>query len=149
MRVYVASSWRNPGQVGIVHVLRRCGIEVYDFKNPHHPERGGGGFAWSDIDPEWQEWTVEAFAEALEAPVAVEGFRLDFDAMEWADACVLFLPCGRSAHLEAGWFIGQGKPCYILSMDVEEPELMYRMADGVFSDVFEIVGKLGGTIPPG
>ena len=46
--------------------------------------------------------------------------------MKWADACVLVLPCGRSAHLEAGWFVGAGKPLHILQLDREEPELMYR-----------------------
>lgn len=29
--------------------------------------------------------------------------------MKWADTCVLALPCGRSAHLEAGWMSGAGK----------------------------------------
>lgn len=32
----------------------------------------------------------------------------DVDAMLWADTCVLVLPCGRSAHTEAGWFAGKG-----------------------------------------
>jgi nucleoside 2-deoxyribosyltransferase len=55
------------------------------------------------------------------------GFMNDFEAMQWADACVLVMPCGRSAHLEAGYFVGAGKPLYILLSD-GEPELMYRMA---------------------
>ena len=48
--------------------------------------------------------------------------------MEWADAFVLLMPCGRSAHLEAGWAIGAGKPTAIL-LSAGEPELMYKMAD--------------------
>ena len=27
----------------------------------------------------------------------------------WDDTFVLVLPCGRSAHLELGWAVGQGK----------------------------------------
>ena len=147
MRVYLASSWRNPIQPAIVHILRRCGLEVYDFKNPHWPERNGGGFAWSDIDPAWSCWTVEAFRTALEHPTAQQGFGLDFEAMKSCDACVVLLPCGRSAHLEGGWFIGQGRPTYILSADGEEPELMYLMADGIMSDPFEVALALGGKVP--
>lgn len=147
MRVYLASSWRNPLQPGIVHILRRCGIGVYDFRNPHHPERGGGGFGWKEIDPEWLGWTVEKYVKALSHPRAEEGFRLDFEAMQACDACVLLLPSGRSAHLEAGWFIGQGRPTYILTQDGEEPELMYKLAHGIHADVFEIVERLGGAPP--
>ena len=29
--------------------------------------------------------------------------------MQEADFCVLLLPCGRSAHSEAGWMKGNGK----------------------------------------
>jgi nucleoside 2-deoxyribosyltransferase len=54
------------------------------------------------------------------------------DGMEWADACVLVLPCGRSAHLEAGWFAGKGKPVFVLTFDGEEPELMAKMCHGVY-----------------
>lgn len=34
MKIYVASSWRNLLQPAVVHVLRRCGHDVYDFKHP-------------------------------------------------------------------------------------------------------------------
>ncbi len=141
-KVYVASSWRNHNQGVVVQLLRQNGIEVYDFKNPYYPARRGGGFAWSEIDPHWETWTTDAFVDALENPIAVEGFRLDFEAMEASDVCVLVLPCGRSAHLEAGWFVGMGRPCYILSAGKEEPELMYRMATLVTVDVQEIISYL-------
>jgi nucleoside 2-deoxyribosyltransferase len=49
------------------------------------------------------------------------------DALEDCDACVLVMPCGRSAHLEAGFAIGAGKPTAILISE-GEPELMYKMA---------------------
>jgi hypothetical protein len=45
----------------------------------------------------------------LEHPKAVRQFRNDIEAMEACDTCVLVLPCGRSAHTEAGWFAGRGK----------------------------------------
>lgn len=125
--VYVASSWRNGAQPWVVKELRRAGIECYDFRNPHHPVHDGGGFGWSEIDPDWKGWTPTEFVDALEDPVAVNGYSLDWGAMERARACVLVMPCGRSAHIEAGYFVGAGRPLHILLSD-GEPELMYRMA---------------------
>lgn len=124
-KIYVASSWRNPFQQQVVEYLRNSGNEVYDFRNP---EPGNTGFAWSAIDPDWLKWTPERFRDALAHPIAQEGYGFDFRAMEWADQCVLVLPCGRSAHLEAGWFTGKGKPLTIFTPEDTEPELMYLLA---------------------
>ncbi len=101
MKLYVASSWRNMVQPSVVEALRAAGHEVYDFRNPPH---GRGGFAWSDIDPEWESWTPNEYLLALDHPIAQAGFDSDYDGMQWADGGVLVMPCGRSAHLEAGYF---------------------------------------------
>lgn len=135
MKIYVASSWRNPFQESVVAVLQSMGHEVYDFKNPPH---GEGGFAWSDIDSDWMNWTTEQYREALNDPIAVEGFNSDFDAMKWAECCVMVLPCGRSANTEAGWMKGAGKKVYVFSPEKQEPELMYRMHDGIIASVDEL-----------
>jgi hypothetical protein len=135
MKIYVASSWRNPYQEQVVEVLRSLGHEVYDFKNPPH---GKGGFAWSDIDKEWLTWTTEEYRNALEHPVADVGFNSDFDGMKWADCCVMVLPCGRSANTEAGWMKGAGKKVYVFSPVKQEPELMYKIYDGIIASVDEL-----------
>src|SRR6266403_1358119 len=106
MKIYVASSWRNPIQPEVVSELRNAGFEVYDFRNPA-PDNTG--FHWFELDDNWKNWTPKQFCQALEHPIAISGFRTDFVAMKWADACVLVNPCGRSAHLEAGYFVGAGK----------------------------------------
>lgn len=137
MNVYVASSWRNPHQPAVVELVRSLGIHCYDFRNPSAegpPDAPAAGFAWSEIDPEWQEWSPTAYRALLTShPRAASGFAADLGAMEWADAFVLVLPCGRSAHLEAGWAIGQGKPTAIhFPAGVEvEPELMSLLADAI------------------
>lgn len=132
MKIYVASSWKNAEQPAIVAALREDGHEVYDFRNP---EPGNHGFAWGAIDTEWRNWTAAEYIEALCHPVAQKGFRLDFNALERCDACVLVLPSGRSAHLEAGWAAGAGKPVYILTRDGEEPELMAKMATSIVTSL--------------
>lgn len=125
MRIYLASSWRNGQQQKILHALRDAGHEVYDFRNP---APGESGYQWTEIDPDWQRWSPRAFRDALKHPIAEHGFNRDMDALRSCDACVLLLPCGRSAHLEAGWAAGNGKPLGVLLAD-GEPELMLKMAD--------------------
>jgi len=141
-RIYLASSWRNPAQPELVGWLRAWGHEVYDFRNPPN---GVAGFAWSEIDPDWKNWTAEAYIRNLTThPIAARGYVTDFRGMEWADTCVLLLPCGRSAHLEAGWFAGRGKRLVILTRNGEEPELMALMANHIVSDLDGLADALGG-----
>ncbi len=127
-KIYVASSWRNADQPMLVTALRQQGHKVYDFRNPD----GGTGFQWAAIDPAWKTWSTTTYIQALKHPIAASGFSEDWKAMHWADTCVLLLPCGRSAHLEAGWFVGQGRDVFILIPVPQEPELMYKMGAGVY-----------------
>lgn len=131
MRIYVASSWRNEFQPGIVSVLQAMGHEVYDFRNPS----AGTHFSWTQIDPNWESWTGEESKAALLHPLAQRGFRSDFEAMQRADACVMVLPCGRSAHTEAGWMKGAGKMVFVFQPTAQEPELMYKLYDGILTSV--------------
>ena len=137
-KIYVASSWRNADQPQVVKALRASRHDVYDFR---HPEIGNNGFHWSDIDTNWKLWTPEEFKNGLNNPIAVDGFALDFDAMKWANTCVLLTPCGRSAHLEAGYFVGAGKTLIILLSD-GEPELMYSMASRICTSLDEVLSVL-------
>jgi hypothetical protein len=136
MKIYVASSWRNEKQPGVVQALREAGYEVYDFKEPI---AGNVGFGWKEVDPDWQRWSVEEYKKALEHPLALAGYKSDWSAMRGADMCVLVLPCGRSAHLEAGYFVGAKKVLLILVEDAQEPELMYKMADKVCGSLHEVL----------
>lgn len=125
MKLYVASSWRNEQYPEVLEVLRQAGHEPHDFRDP------AGYFTWASIDPAWESWTTEQYVAAVDHQDASIGFDRDFAGMVDADACVLVLPCGRSAHLEAGWFVGAGRPVVIYIPERIEPELMYRMADAI------------------
>lgn len=127
MKIYLASSWRNQHQPGVLASLRADGFEVYDFRNP---APGNSGFSWRQVDPDLHsDLTAGRMRTTLAHPVSQAGFDLDIGAMRWADVCVLLLPCGRSAHLEAGWFAGSGKPVVVLAPEITEPELMYKCFD--------------------
>jgi hypothetical protein len=122
MKIYVASSWRNAIQPKIVAMLRECGHEVYDFKNPGE---GKSGFGWHEIDPNWEDWTPQQYRNALKDPIAINGFETDMNALRACDVCVLVLPSGRSASWEFGWAIGAGKHGVVVMFEKCEPELMY------------------------
>lgn len=131
MNIYVCSSWRNEEQPAVVAALRADGHSVvYDFKNP---APGDNGFGWRQLEfGDKSEWTAELFAtKVLDHPLAAHGFALDMDALEACSACVLVLPCGKSAHLELGQAVGSGKLTIVYVPKLEEPELMYRMCDYV------------------
>lgn len=140
MRIYAASSWRNERHPEVVVALRVAGFEVYDFR---HPELDNDGFSWDEIDPDWHTTTdPRRLRDLLAHPVAVEGYRLDMEALEAADICVLTLPCGRSAHLELGYAVGAGKPTAVLLDEESGPELMYRMVGSLCTDLPELVETL-------
>lgn len=147
MKIYVATSWRNDHQPAIVELLRNTGFEVYDFRHPGDPRKDApgrhspDGFSWTEIDPYWESWSTEEYVKILKHPLAVGGFHSDMSALEECDVCLLVLPSGRSAHLEAGWAKGAGKKLLIL-VDIDEPELMYKMADFITDSTNEAIKTL-------
>lgn len=140
MKLYIASSWRNQHYPEVVNKLREAGYEVYDFRNPGPGEEP---FKWQFVGEDWLDWTPQQYREKLEHPRSVRQFGNDIKAMESCDACVLVLPCGRSAHTEAGWFAGKGKKVIVYIPEKQEPELMYKLFSGVACSIDEIIGMLG------
>lgn len=145
MKIYVASSWRNEHQQRVVKLLEEKGHEVYDFK---HPNGDNNGFSWGEVDIYWKDWNMKEYVSGLHSISALRGFIRDFEAMRWADICVLVLPCGRSAHAEAGWMAGNGKKtlAYIPEGVTIEPELMYHLFDGIVLNEGELICKLSNYV---
>ena len=136
--MYVASSWRNLIQPDVVKMLVEAGHDVYDFRNPF---QNGTGFHWSDIASDWEDWSSEEVIDGLEHPLASKGFKSDMDALDWAEALVMVMPCGRSSHLELGYAVGQRKKTVVL-LSQSEPELMYKMADYLVTDTEQMLHAL-------
>ena len=60
-----------------------------------------------------------------------------------ADVVVLILPCGKSAHMEAGWIKGvEGRLIIYGDMLKGEFDAMYGMADLVTNNFGEVAHKL-------
>ena len=75
----------------------------------------------------------DEYKKALQHPIAIAGFKSDKDGMDWADCCIMVLPCGRSANTEAGFMKGEGKKVYVFTEIKQEPELMYKIYDGIIT----------------
>jgi len=126
--IYLIGSLRNPKVPELGSYLRAAGWDVFD-----------DWFAAGEkADDAWQAYEQ---ARGNRYDAALHGYAAEnvhaFDARHIARCGigVLYLPAGKSGHLELGVFIGSGKPGYIL-MD-KEPErwdVMYRYARGVFFD---------------
>lgn len=125
-RIYIASSWKNAETVReIATSLAAIGYGVYDFTD------GDMHFSFNAAD-------IERFAgkreeidwlEFNECPEAHLAFKADRFGINWADAVLMLLPCGRSAHLEAGYAVGRNKPLIIYGdLPKGEFETMYGFA---------------------
>ncbi len=141
MKIYVASSWKNHLQPAIVHILKRAGHDVYDFR---HPEPGNNGFKWQAVDPSWKpgdKLEHDQYSTLLSNPIAAKGYELDIGALKACDVVFLVMPSGRSACWEFGYAMGQGKRAYLVWFLPEEPDLMFREATiiGSTDRLYEII----------
>lgn len=138
--VYVAGSLRNPHIVEVGNMLRAAGYEAFD-------EWFSGG---PEADDYWQKYEMargRSFKEAVKGRAAQNIFLFDQAHIDMADAFVLVLPAGKSAHLELGRALSIGIPTFIL-LDSEESryEVMPGLADSVCSTEVELMDKLAEVL---
>lgn len=135
MKVYLIGSLRNPNIPSYAKLLRDVGFEVFDDWFAVGPK----------ADDHWMEYEKgrgRTYAEALKGYAARHTFDFDKIHIDAAQAGVLIYPAGKSAHLELGYMIGQGKPGYILiPEDLDRWDVMTQFAT-VVHDFDELVGRL-------
>lgn len=126
MKIYIASSWKNAEQVRECQAyLEAVGHKADAFCND---TQGRYVFSYTEIGNVDQLNAVTFLAD----PRSRRAFQEDKKWLDWADAVVLLLPCGRSAHLEAGYAVGQGKPLIIHGgFEMGEFDVMYGFADAL------------------
>jgi hypothetical protein len=134
--IYLVGSLRNPRIPEVAAQLRLCGLEVFDSWY------SAGEFA----DDAWQAHEKQmghTYAEALQGAHAQNVFSFDKRHLELCDSAVLVAPAGKSAHLELGWMLGQGKPGYLL-LDGEPArfDVMSLFATGVYTRLGDLVQEL-------
>lgn len=134
MKIYVASSWRNPLYPPLVSMLRAWGHNVYDFRDD--------GFSWAQIDPNYdgRELDADNIISLLQSARAGAGYLRDKEALDWAEVVILCMPCGNSAHAEFGYAVGAGKRTIVLLPHGEgiRPDLMWKLGDLITVDTDEL-----------
>lgn len=149
MKLYMASSWKNEeAAISLARVLRGHGHEVDCFCEPG---RGRFVFHWSKIvnDPdELQQLDSKSFLADARTQRA---FLEDKKWLDWCGGVVLLLPAGRSAHLEAGYAVGQGKPVWAWSLTgfpKGEFDVMYGFFRGLYGEeeLDDLLRALNGRI---
>lgn len=137
MKIYLASSWKNSQYLKqLAFAMRSWGHEVDCFCDE---STGRYVFHWSQfVDTEEELMNYDAI-DFLDDHRTQKAFKEDKANINWADAVVMYLPCGRSAHLEAGYAKGQGKKLYIIGEFVKgEFDVMYGFADGLYRSLDEL-----------
>lgn len=134
-RIYVASSWRLGREVlALGKQLRGWGHDVFMFC-----EEGDGHFVFDARNWQGRNLTDYTARQMWLEPAAQEAYRSDKAGLDWADTVVLLLPSGRSAHLEAGYGVGQGKDLYVIGEPVRgEFDIMYGFAKAVCETTDEL-----------
>jgi len=121
-KVYIASSWKNAAIVRILaDELRKWGHEVYDFTDPQH-------FIFNITEEAKDVRDKVDWIQCGTFPSTQQACDNDKAGLDWCDAVLLLLPCGRSAHLEAGIALGQGKQLIIYGhLPTGEFEVTYNV----------------------
>lgn len=137
--IYLIGSLRNPKIPELANEIeRQISVEVFD----------NWFSAGAIADDSWREYETlrgRNFGEALEGYSAKHVFAFDQKHLDRADAVILYMPAGKSGHLELGWALGRGKPGFVLFDALPDRwDVMYQFSSGVFFDRQKLIDKLKG-----
>lgn len=119
MKIYIASSWKNPFYPTLVQVLSSAGYTVFDF-------RAQNGFNWGEVDPNFKQWTASEYIKALSHPLPVSANEVDMRALNECDVCIALHPCGKASHFELGHAVGRGKLGLVFLHENWTIDVIYR-----------------------
>lgn len=147
MKIYLASSWKMKDTVMVLaNILRNDGHNVDSFCDDTAVRIS---FNWSELTEIMKKEGVDiSQLDAIEMMKhwrVKEAFEEDKKWIDWADALIMLMPCGRSSHLEAGYAAGRGKKVYIIGgFEKGEFDTMYGFADGMYdhSEILDLLNIL-------
>jgi len=144
MKIYIASSWKMADWVvAWKTILKEESHEVDAFCD----DSGGRYvFHFSEIGDPADLDAINFLAD----PRSRKAFEEDKKWLDWCDCCLLILPSGKSAHLEAGYAKGQGKLLIIWQNEFPKGEfdVMYGFADLITDSPSAVIDFLAGKEAP-
>lgn len=132
----VIGRFRNSDNVrSLIAAIRSKGKTCYDFTaKPADPNNPDAPF-------EEQMKVLESHPDFLNDPVHRSHYQRDLAGLRNANAIVLLLPAGTSAHIEAGIAFGLGKKLVLIGKP-DKPETLYFIFDEYFKTVDDFLGTL-------
>jgi hypothetical protein len=127
VKIYLASSWKNKELLRSINTqLKSLGHNVDCFCSADG-RRTVFNFKQLKYDVKRDNISIR------QEEIVKKAFEEDKKWLDWCEALIMFLPCGKSAHLEAGYAKGKGKKVYFVgSFPVGELDVMYGFADGLY-----------------
>lgn len=138
---FIASRWRNRDSVlELTEKIRSKGKSVYCFI-----EGDGPKYQLKDLENQHEP---EAFMQKFESipdwkndRAVKEIFDVDMNSLKTSEALILLLPCGKSAHIEAGVAYGMGKKCIVIG-EQKETESLYLIFNEFYNSIDDFVSSL-------
>lgn len=123
-KIFISTSWKNETQaIHLANALRDKGYEVDCFCDS---STGRFVFSYNELI----NYESMDCIEFIKTKQATKAFNEDKKYIEWCDLLIMVLPCGKSAHLEAGYAKGIGKKVFMLgSFPSGEFDVMYKFAN--------------------
>ncbi len=136
--VYLIGSLKNWKVIDLAKDLRKefPNLEIFDSWISPGPE----------ADDFWRKYSKrkgQTHKEALNDWSATHIFEFDKFHLDRSDLVILYMPCGKSGHLELGYAIGQGKKGYILfDKEPKRWDIMHKFATDVFYNLEDLKNVL-------
>jgi len=136
-QIYLIGSLRNENVPTLAKEIReKTGLFVFDDWFSPGPEA-------DDFWRKYEKKRGSTYKQALNNWAGKHVFEFDKKHIDESDIGLLYMPAGKSGHLELGYMIGCGKPSYILfDKEPERWDVMYQFATDVFFDKEELIQEL-------
>jgi len=132
MKYFVASKWRNKESVNdLVRRLRDKGHEVFSFIESEVNFLEGK-------TPEEEMQAFESIADWQNDARIKAVYQSDIDGLRDAEAFILLLPSGSSAHIEAGIAYGWNKKMICIGV-IEKPETHYLIFESFYDTIDQFI----------
>ena len=139
--IYLIGSLRNENVPVLAKELREAlGVEVFDDWFSPGPKA-------DDFWRDYEHVRGSTYKQALRNYAGTHVFEFDHFHIDRLPMGILYMPAGKSGHLELGYMIGRGKRTYILfDKEPERWDVMYQFTflngGDVFFDKKELIAEL-------
>jgi hypothetical protein len=134
--IYIIGSLRNKNIPEVGNTLRAHSWDAFD-------DWYGAGHEADDAWRDYENLRGRSHKDALYGFAARHVFAFDKHHLDRCDLAVLVMPAGKSGHLELGYFVGSGKPGFILFEEVPERyDVMHQFATDVFYSTGDLLTGL-------